>query len=159
MRHLALLAVLMPSVAVADDKPEVETPKKADKPKGRLANPWPQMPHPRDGMKLPDPRKAAEKAAADGVVAPVTPEDTAPPKSQEPQIATEPVGPPFVPAAATLPALPPPSTPLGVTTLSLKPPPPVAPHEGFTFEAGTGVGWIQLADRSSAVRSLGVSRA
>jgi hypothetical protein len=142
MRYAALL-VLLSSVAYAD------------KPKGRLIDPWGRIPRPRDNMKLPDPRKAAEKATTDGVVAPTTPEPTEPteptdptPPAPEPQLV---VAPP-VEAVATL---PPPSTPFGVTKLTYKEPPPVSPHEGLTLEAGIGFGVIYVTERNHLLSSPG----
>ena len=152
MRFVLLLVTSLPAIAVAQN---------ADKPKGRLIDPFARMPRPRDGMKLPDPRKAAEKATSNGTVAPTTPEPKAPepntpepntpvPPPDAPHVITPP--PPVVPAVAEL---PPPSTPFRVTTLAYKGPPPVSPHAGLTLEVGIGFGMIYTAGRNNVVPSPG----
>jgi hypothetical protein len=149
--RLALLMLLMPSLAIAEP---------AKPPKGKIANPWPHMPRPREGMKLPDPRTAAEKATSDGTVAPVAPEDTTPDEpavepSTEPDATAEPPPPVIaIPAASVVP-LPAAPTPFRVTTYAYKPEPPRAPHEGLTLEAGTGAGWIHVGSQSRGVTSPG----
>jgi hypothetical protein len=72
MRLSVALVCLLSNVALAQNAPAPAAPKH----EGRLIDPFGHMPHPRDGMRLPDPRTAAEKAAADGVVSP----DAPPPK-------------------------------------------------------------------------------
>jgi hypothetical protein len=138
MRHVVVVAVLLTSVARADDKPPT-------KPKGHLVDPWARMPHPRDGMKLPDPRKAAERATTDGVVSPVTPE----PRDVAPEPAAT-----AIPASAT-PTLAPAPTPLRTTTHAQVDPPPPAPHAGLTVEAAIGFGAIYVQDRNHLVHSPG----
>jgi hypothetical protein len=172
--RLAVLAVILLSVALAQrapaepsppgDKPTGETPK-GDKPKGRIIDPWGRIPRPRDGMRLPDPRKAAEKTV-DGAPTPATsepvpveptPPAAAPPEpdvTAEPAVATAPVPMPASTTATSAP-LPPPSTPFRTTRMAFVKPPPPAPHEGLTLEAGTGIGWIALADDSNTVTSPG----
>lgn len=142
MRHAVLLLVFLASTAHADDKP-----------KGHLVDPWARMPHPRDGMKLPDPRKAAEKATADGVVAPTAP----PSEPAEPREPVEPTPrPPIIATPAVLDEqtyVPPPAA--RVTTLSVAEPPAVAPHEGMTLEANAGFGVIYAANRNRVVSTPG----
>ena len=138
--------------------PTADTPQH-DKPKGRIIDPFGRIPRPRDKMRLPNPRAAAEKAAVNEPVAPVPPEPTPePPREQlaaEPATAPVPPAPSFAPPQSATPPLPPPRTPFGTTTFSHRPPPPVAPHEGLTLEAGTGLGWIHLVDRYNSVTSPG----
>jgi len=159
MRCLALLVIVLPSVGFAQNapaNPPNTKPQNDDKPKGKIIDPWGRMPHPRDKMRLPDPRHAAEKATDDGTVAPAPPEPaapTAPPP--EPQVAAEPAAAPaFVPPPAVVP-LPPASTPFGTTKFEFIKPPAPARHDGLTLEAGTGIGWIHVADRSDSVTSPG----
>lgn len=164
MRRLAFLALVLQFVALArrasaepassDDTAQDDAAEDAP-PKGRIVNPWGHLPHPRDHMRLPDPRRAVEKAAADGTIAPTEPDDVEPPS--EPQVTSAPAATASAPApaVAAMPPLPPPSTPFGVTTMRLVPPPAVAPHEGLTLEAGTGIGWIHVSDENNQVTSPG----
>jgi hypothetical protein len=179
MRHLALLAVVLPSIvlpsiAVAQNAPSGAAPKgsapkndtakndtskndtsKDDTPKGRIVDPWGRLPHPRDHMRLPDPRKAAEKATSDGTVAP-TPQEPTPPTGE--QVTADPAAapaPPPAPPPATMPPPPPQKTPFRTTKLAVVAPPPPAPHEGLTLEAGIGVGFIHVSDDSRSMFSTG----
>jgi hypothetical protein len=141
MRRAGLLLVLFVGVAHADDKP-----------KGHIVDPWARMPHPRDGMKLPDPRKAAEKATSDGVVAPVTPTPSNDATPEPPPAPTPPI---VVVPAATVPLSPSTQASFGTARLSSVEPPPAAPHDGLTVEVNAGFGAIYVVDRNHVVTSPG----
>ena len=143
------------------DTSKIDTSKtdtsKGRKLKGRIIDPWARIPRPRGKLRLPDPRRAAEKATARGTVAPAPAKPVMPPEPPpEPQVTAEPAA-ASVPAtpAVSIPPLPPPKTPFGTTKFSVVRPPPSAPHEGLTLEAGTGMGWIYVADRHNKVTSPG----
>ena len=173
MRLLALFLCVVPAVAFAQSAPP------DDPPKGRIIDPFARMPHPRDKLRLPDPRTAAEKAAADGVVSP----DAPPPTSSPP-----PASPPSTPTVAVSASAPAPApspgpaasritpepaatsastgtfptfrrskTPLGVTTMRIKvkhdDTPPTPPRQGGSFEAGLGAGWIHLTSDYASLTS------
>ncbi len=144
------------SDTATSDASKTDTPKGRTL-KGRIVDPWARIPRPRGKLRLPDPRRAAEKATARGTVAPAPAEPVVPaeppPEAQvtaEPAAASVPVTP-----AVTIPALPPPKTPFGTTTYSVVRPPPSAPHEGLTLEAGTGMGWIYVSDKYNKITSPG----
>jgi hypothetical protein len=178
MRRAALLLVcLVPNLAVGEP---VNT-----RPKGKLIDPFARMPHPRDGMKLPDPRQAAEKAASEHDAHPLAPPSEPAPapatpvatpvtsgdmsaSSPAPSSATAPgiepsqvTAAPTGTSAGTFPAFRRSKTPFGVTTMRIKiqhpveDPPLAVTRSGLTVEAGTGVGWIALWDDDKSTTSPG----
>ncbi|NVB77157.1 MAG: hypothetical protein HOV81_02075, partial [Kofleriaceae bacterium] len=99
MRRAALLLVcLLSNVAFAQNAPA------NDKPKGRIIDPFARMPHPRDGLKLPDPRRAAEKAAEHDAKTPPAPAPPAPPAPPPPPPAPSSTGRPSTAALRSAPS-------------------------------------------------------